>query len=129
MLLEINECQSLPPDYERRRRSCGAPCECGRWFASAAHERGDRASAAPLGVTTEHSKAIREIRKKEFSSAIETGNKELVAITYGDGEDLTLEGVTTPQEQIQYARKVADALREVLEVLRQEINGPDAAAT
>jgi hypothetical protein len=86
------------------------------------------ASVAPLGVTTEHSKAIREIRKKEFSSAIETGNKELIAITYGDGADLGLEGVTIPQEQVQQARRVADALREVLQVLRQEVNGPDAAA-
>ena len=86
------------------------------------------ASAAPLGVTTEHSKAVRESRKKEFSSTMETGNKELIAITYGDGVDLSLEGVTIPQEQVQQARKVADALREVLQVLRQEVNGPDAAA-
>jgi len=83
---------------------------------------------APLGVTTGHSKAIRESRKKEFASAMETSNKELIAITYGDGADLSLEGVTIQQEQVQQARKVADALQEVLQILRREVNGPDAAA-
>lgn len=85
-------------------------------------------SSLPLGVTTEHSKAIRESRKKEFSSASEANNKELIAIAYGDGVDLSLEGVTLPPEQVQQARKVADALQEVLQILRREVNGPDAAA-
>jgi hypothetical protein len=85
-------------------------------------------NSVPLGVTTEHSKEIRESRKKEFTSAIEANNKELIAIAYGDGVDLSLEGVPTQQERVQQARKVADALQEVLQILRREVNGPDAAA-
>lgn len=85
-------------------------------------------SSIPLGTTREHSKALREKRKKEFTDALEANNKELIAITYGDGVDMTLEGVTLPLEQVEQARQVADALQEVLQVLRQEVNSPDAAA-
>ena len=83
--------------------------------------------AVPLGITIQHSKAIRKSRLQEFTSAVETKNKELIAITYGDGVDLSLEGVTIQQEAIQKAREVADALQNVLQKLRQEINGPDVA--
>ena len=85
-------------------------------------------SSIPPGTTTEHSKAIREKRKKEFTDALDANNKELIAIAYGDGVDMSLEGVTLPQEQVEQARKVADALQEVLRILRQEVNSPDAAA-
>lgn len=85
-------------------------------------------NATLLGETAEHSKSIRESRKNDFDNAIRSNNKELIAITYGDGVDLDLEGVTIAQEQIEQARRVADALREVLQVLRQEVNGPDAVA-
>lgn len=85
-------------------------------------------SSIPLGTTRERNKALREKRKKELSAALEADNKELIAIAYGDGVDMTLEGVTLPLEQVEQARQVADALQEVLQVLRQEVNSPDAAA-
>ena len=85
-------------------------------------------SSIPPGTTRERSKALREKRKKEFTGALEANNKELIAITYGDGVDMTLEGATLPLEQVEQARQVADALQEVLQILRQEINSPDAAA-
>lgn len=84
-------------------------------------------NTVPLGATTIHSQSIREGRNQELTSAMASNNKELVAIAYGDGSDLNLEGVTMPAEQIQQARRVADAQREVLQMLRQVVNQPDAA--
>ncbi len=77
------------------------------------------------GATTEHSKSVREQRKQNFAQALDAQNKELVAIYFGDGVDLDLEQVQLSDMQIQQARAVADALREVLAVLRQELNAPD----
>lgn len=85
------------------------------------------ADSTQLGTTTVHSQAIRESRKIDFVRAMQAGNKELLAIIFGDGVDLSLERVTISQDEIQQARRVADALQEVLQVLRQEVNGPDAA--
>jgi hypothetical protein len=81
----------------------------------------------PLGATTEHRRTIREDRKRELLNALDSNNKELMAIIYGDGTDPGLKEVPISQEQVHYARKVADALRDMLHVLRQEINGPDPA--
>lgn len=84
--------------------------------------------AIELAATTEHDTAIRESRAKDFARAVEARNKELMAIYFGDGIDLGLEGVTLPREQVKQAREVADALRAVLQVLRQELNSPHVAA-
>ena len=48
-----------------------------------------------------------------------------MAIYYGDGVDLAQGGIHLPREEIEQARRVADALREVLAVVRQVLNSPD----
>jgi hypothetical protein len=80
------------------------------------------------GTTTGHSQRVRESRKQEFIQAIKEQNKERVAICFGDGKDLLAEGVQVSQDDILLARKVADAQREVLAILRQEINNPNVVA-
>jgi Protein phosphatase 2C len=82
----------------------------------------------PPGTTTEHSQAVRENRKQEFIQALNTNNKEQVAISFGDGRDLLAEGIEVPPYDILLARKVADAQREVLAMLRQEVNNPNVVA-
>lgn len=91
-------------------------------------DTGEAAHNSKLGATSEHNKSIRESRKMDFENALRADNKELIAIMYGDGVDLNLEGIFLQQEQIQQARKVADAMRDVLQALRQQVNSPDAAA-
>ena len=86
------------------------------------------ANACQLGTTAEHSHEQREQRKCAFERAVEEQNRELAAIAYGDGIDLALEGVYPPQEEIDRARQVADALREIRDVLRRELNGPAVVA-
>ena len=92
------------------------------------HSHSDFPDSEPLGYSYEHSEAIRAQRVQDFSQAVEMQNKELTALYYGDGQDLELEGVIFSTEQQQLVRQVADALREVLQVLRREINQPQAAA-
>ena len=79
----------------------------------------------PLGSTREHSKQVREERKRHFMQMHAAQNTERVAIYFGDGMDLRLEGVDLPQHQIRYAREVADAQKAVLTALRQELNNPN----
>ncbi len=82
----------------------------------------------PLGITTQHNQPVREQRKQEFLQAIKEDNKERIAICFGDGQDLLTEGVNISQDDILFARQVADAQREVLAMLRQEVNNPAVAA-
>jgi hypothetical protein len=82
----------------------------------------------PLGFTDSHSQIIREHRVLEYQQAVQDDQKDLMAITYGDGRDLAMQGVLLPSEQVQQVHAVADALHEVLSVLRREVNNPDAAA-
>jgi serine/threonine protein phosphatase PrpC len=82
----------------------------------------------PLGTTTGHSQQVRESRKQEFIQALKEQNKERTAICFGDGRDLLAESVQVSQSDILLARKVADAQREVLAILRQEINNPNVVA-
>jgi serine/threonine protein phosphatase PrpC len=82
------------------------------------------ANGEKLGATIEHSQRTREQRHKDFEEALAARNKELVAITFGDGVDLRREGIDIAQGQLQEARQVADALRNLLEVLRRELNTP-----
>lgn len=77
-----------------------------------------------LGATREHSHEQREQRKRAFEKAVEEQNRELIAFAYGDGTDLAREGVCPPQEEIMQARQVADALHEMFNVLRSELNSP-----
>ncbi len=82
-----------------------------------------------LGSTSEHSTDVREKRKHTFTEALQAQNKELVAISFGDGIDLGLEGVSFPSDQLQQARAVADALRDMLQVLRREVNSLNPVET
>lgn len=77
-----------------------------------------------LGSTVVHRAEVRAWRKHAFLQAVQNQNKELAALFFGDGADLEMEGIVFPEEQRQQARAVADALREVLSVLRREVNGP-----
>ncbi|HEY6542101.1 MAG TPA: protein phosphatase 2C domain-containing protein [Ktedonobacteraceae bacterium] len=86
-------------------------------------------NGVPLEATNEHPKAVREQRKREFESAVAEKNREMMAIIFGDGNDLALEGVVFPEEQLEQARGVADAMRELMFVLRRELNTPGVAAT
>ncbi|GER87711.1 hypothetical protein KDW_18730 [Dictyobacter vulcani] len=78
----------------------------------------------PLGLTSLHHAQMRARRKTAFLQAVQEQNKELAAIYYGDGQDLAHDGVVFPDDQWRQARDVADALREVLAVMRREINSP-----
>lgn len=80
-----------------------------------------------LGMTTAHRPEVRASRRDAFLQAVQEQNKELAAILFGDGQDLEQEGVFFENGQKQRARQVADALRDMLTVLRREINGPQAA--
>lgn len=80
------------------------------------------------GTTTSHSQPVRENRKQEFLQALKEQNKERMAICFGDGTDLLAEGVQVSRDDMLLARKVADAQREVLAILRQEINNPNVVA-
>ncbi len=83
---------------------------------------------SPLGSTTHHSQAVREQRRQDFLQAYEEDNKERMAIYLGDGQDLPIKETGITQEEISLARQVADALREVLAFLRQEIDNPNVTA-
>lgn len=81
-----------------------------------------------FGTTTEHRHEIREARALDFQRALLDQNRELAAVYYGDGVDLAQEGIQVPEQEIQQARRVADALRETLAALRQSLNSPDVIA-
>jgi hypothetical protein len=81
-----------------------------------------------LGSTPGHADDIREERKRDFEGTRQAGNKELVAIYYGDGEDLRREGIELAPQELQDAQHVADALREVLSTLHAALNRPDLVA-
>jgi hypothetical protein len=85
-------------------------------------------AGSPLGSTTRHSQAVREQRHQDFLLACEEDNKERMAIYLGDGQDLLAEEAGISPEEISLARQVADALREVLAFLRQEIDNPNVTA-
>lgn len=80
-----------------------------------------------LGVTTGHSPAIQAERHAAFEDAKARADKEMLAITFGDGAAFGCEPDTLPEE-IKEARRVADALNEVLQALRGAINSPDLRA-
>lgn len=81
----------------------------------------------PLGATSGHRSTIRQARKQAFEQAMQAQNSELMAIIFGDGADLTQEGLSFSEVRLERARAVADALREMLQALRNEVNNPDAA--
>ena len=83
---------------------------------------------SPPGTTAEHSQEVRESRKRELLQALHANNKEQIAISFGDGRDMLVEGVEVPSDDIALARKVANAQREVLTILRQEVNNPNVVA-
>ena len=76
----------------------------------------------PLGTTIEHHRIIRQLRQQEFLLALEEHNSELAAILFGDGYDLRQQGLILSDEQQQHLRLVADAMQELLILVRREIN-------
>jgi hypothetical protein len=85
-------------------------------------------SGIPLGAITLHSQPVRDQRKQAFYQARDNNHKEQIAIIFGDGQDLLAEDVTLSPGDLQLARRVADAFREVLAMLRQEVNNPNVVA-
>jgi len=81
-----------------------------------------------LGTTTSHSQQVRESRKQEFMQFLKEQHKERAAICFGDGRDLLEEGIVVSRDDMLLARKVADAQREILAILRQEVNNPNVVA-
>ncbi len=80
-----------------------------------------------LGCINEHTEEITAQRKQAFEEAVSSNNKELLAISYGDGNDLRSVTTTPPLDTIDIAdaREVADALKEVLRAFRLAQNSPD----
>jgi Protein phosphatase 2C len=83
-----------------------------------------QSESCTLGSTSTHSPAVRRQRLRDYERELQENNKEQVAILYGDGNDLKLEGLSINQQEIAYARQVADAFKEVITLLRQEVNSP-----
>lgn len=93
-----------------------------------------------LGWTTAHDHPIKrdgkyinviQERKEAFEKARQDGNNELVAIYYGDGNDLKSAGVDEKKistNEIEHAQAIADALKEVMRAFRQAQNSPGLAA-
>jgi hypothetical protein len=71
---------------------------------------------------------MRDQRKQAFYQARDNNHKEQAAIIFGDGQDLLAEDINLSQDDLQLAHRVADALREVLAMLRQEVNNPNVVA-
>src|SRR5436305_9019895 len=82
----------------------------------------------PLGTTVDHSPQVREQRVKDFKQAQQEHNQEQIALSIGDGKDLHTAGLDINQDIKEYARRVSDALREVLAILRQEANNQEIRA-
>lgn len=85
----------------------------------------DAVTGSRLGITTGHSQQVRTQRKQDFLQAVADDNKERVALYYGTGADLQAEGITISAQEFSQAREVADALREVLALLREVVNNSD----
>lgn len=83
------------------------------------------AETLPVSATTEHQPEVRAKRKQAFIRALQEDNKELQAIYYGDGTDLSQEGIVLALEEHHLARQVADALHRVLTELRKALPRPD----
>jgi hypothetical protein len=69
-----------------------------------------------LGVREQAHEAVLEARRVVFEAAQEEKDWEMMAVSWGDGVDLAelqQQGRVTPEE-IEHARKVADALKEVI---------------
>ena len=66
-----------------------------------------------LSVTPSHATSVINERQKVFAQAAASGDKELMAITYGNGGDFKHTPYKISQATIQDARIIADALNEV----------------
>ncbi|HTK09533.1 MAG TPA: hypothetical protein VL485_20350 [Ktedonobacteraceae bacterium] len=86
-------------------------------------------AGVPLGITTSHNEATIQARKAAFEQARQVEhNNEMVAIYYGDGQDIRPLTPDITAQEIAYSHEVADALREVLHLFRQAQNSPGLAA-
>jgi len=80
------------------------------------------------GVTDKHSPQVRTERAQAFEQARQIQQKDAQAVAYGDGADLTLEGIMlTPTERAEM-HQVADAFQAVLAELRRTLNNADMVA-
>ena len=83
---------------------------------------------AQLGHDSAPGQQTIEARLAEFKQARADDNKELIAILYGDGHMLQSAGIMLSEEEKTRARVVADALREVLQAMREAVKTPNFAA-
>ena len=77
-----------------------------------------------LNTTTRHSQEVILQRKQQFEQAWQNRNSEMIAIDYGDGKDFEDQLQIAPQD-IQHARQVANALKDVLHIMRDSLNTPN----
>lgn len=76
-------------------------------------------SCVTLGATFEHKPEQKQARELAYAEAFASQQKEQMALIYGDGGDFTTSILRPAPEDIEDARQVADALREVLTALQQ----------
>jgi hypothetical protein len=76
----------------------------------------------PLGTTRTHSQATTEQRRADLLQAWAARDSVQVAQLYGDGTAMRDEQLALTPAQVQHARTVADALQEVLAVLRYALS-------
>jgi hypothetical protein len=79
-----------------------------------------------LGCVNRHSAEVITQRKAAFEEAAKSDDKRLLAIAYGDGNDLSSVTTTPPLDTIDiaHAREVANALKEVLGTFSAAQNSP-----
>jgi hypothetical protein len=81
-----------------------------------------------LGIASTSTPETLSLRIQAFERARAENNKEMLAITYGDGRLLNAASLTlTDAEKVQ-AREVANAVRTVLQAIRETLNSPQFAA-
>lgn len=90
--------------------------------------REDGGEEQRLGLPATFRLEIVETRRAEFERARAINNKELVAVAYGDGRMLNGAGIFLSDMEKAKAREVADALREVLQLVRDTLNLPGFTA-
>lgn len=90
--------------------------------------REDGSETESLGLPAAPRQEIVAARKAEFERARHENNKELLAITYGDGSMLNNATIVLADAEKIKAREVADALREVLQAVRDALNMPNFTA-
>jgi hypothetical protein len=81
----------------------------------------------PIGITSSIDDQMIAQRHSEFLEAMNEGDKERMAVVYGDGRAFTRAKFKISQEMIEDARLVADALNEVRQMYFMTANRHDAS--